>query len=111
MNPAKEIAFIDCGVPDLGTMLAFVRPDVETRLLSPAEPALPQLLRSLEGRTDIAAIHVIAHGRSGEVAFASGCWSEETLRQDADAKGELSKLGEALSPAGVLHVWSCRTGE
>jgi hypothetical protein len=35
----REIAFIDRGVDDLATLLAGIRPDVESILLSNDEPA------------------------------------------------------------------------
>ena len=105
---AREIAFVDPGVDDLATLLACMRPDVHAILLSNREPAPRQMARVLTGRSDLDAVHVIAHGRPGEVAFAAGTLSLETLSSHA---GELAGIGEALADDGELLLWSCETGQ
>ncbi|MEK1932330.1 MAG: DUF4347 domain-containing protein, partial [Pararhizobium sp.] len=72
MTHSREIAFIDPAVTDFETLLAGLRPDVEPVVLLSDEPAMTQMARILEGRTNLDAIHVIAHGRPGEVSFAAG---------------------------------------
>jgi hypothetical protein len=71
-TPKREIAFIDRGVKDLATLLAGIRPEVEPILLSNDEPAPRQMARAVQGREGLEAIHVIAHGRPGEVSFSGG---------------------------------------
>src|SRR5919198_2055022 len=76
----REIAFIDRGVDDLATLLAGIRPDVEPILLSNDEPAPRQMARAVQGREEqLDAIHVIAHGRPGEVSFSAGALAAETI--------------------------------
>ena len=75
MTPATrcEIAFIDRNVDDPHTLLAGIRPDVEAILLSNDEPSPRQMARSVQGgEGELHAIHVIEHGRPGEVLFGSG---------------------------------------
>ncbi len=88
----REIAFIDQGVDDLATLLAGIRADVEPILLSNDEAAPRQMARAVEGRNGLETIHVIAHGRSGEVSFGAGKLSGETIREHAD---DLAQLGRA----------------
>src|SRR5262245_61412319 len=59
----RAIAFIDCSVDDLGTLLASMSPQVEPILLSDDEPAPRQMVRAVSRRANLDAIHVIAHGR------------------------------------------------
>src|SRR6266436_314977 len=80
----REIAFIDRSVDDLATLLAGIRPDVEPILLSNDEPAPRQMARAVQGREgQLDAIHVIAHGRPGEVSFSAGVLSVETIDDHA----------------------------
>src|SRR4051794_8941314 len=103
----REIAFIDRGVDDLATLLAGIRPDVEPILLSNDEPAPRQMARAVQGREgQLDAIHVIAHGRPGEVSFSAGQLSLEMI--DAHSKN-LEAIGVALASGGALQLWCCQT--
>src|SRR6201987_6578005 len=95
----REIAFIDRGVDDLDTLLAGIRPDVEPILLSNDEPAPRQMARAVQGREgQLDAIHVIAHGRPGEVSFSAGAL---TLEQIAEHSGDPAEIGQKLGNGGV----------
>src|SRR5215475_11205097 len=102
----REIAFIDRNVDDLDTLLAGIRPDVEAILLSNDEPAPRQMACAIQGRGGLEAIHVIAHGRTGEVRFGAGALSLESLAEHA---AELGAIGRALGTDGELLLWSCDT--
>ena len=65
----REIAFVDPGVSDLDSLFAGLRPDVEAVMLSDSQPASAQIAHELRGRSGLEAIHVISHGRAGEVRF------------------------------------------
>jgi hypothetical protein len=109
MTPTKrEIAFIDRNLDDLTTLLAGLRPQVEPILLSDDEPAARQMAAAVQYQTDLTAIHVIAHGKPGEVSFGSGALAVETLEKDWE---DLAAIGNALGSDGDLLLWSCRTGE
>src|SRR3954447_8358139 len=97
----REIAFIDRGVDDLATLLAGMRPDVEPILLSNDEPAPRQMARAVQGREELQAIHVIAHGRPGEISFGSGALSRDTIDEYA---AELAEVGRTLR-GGALQLW------
>lgn len=107
MTHSHEIAFIDPAVTDADVLLSGLRPDVEAIVLSGAEPAVAQMARLLEGRTNLDAIHVIGHGRPGEVGFASGAFGIETVKAEAAA---LSGIGAALVAQGALLIWACQAG-
>src|SRR6476661_1839674 len=80
----REIAFIDRSVDDLATLLAGIRPDVEPILLSNDEPTPRQMARAVKAREgQLDAIHVIAHGRPGEVSFGAGTLSLDTMGECA----------------------------
>ena len=68
----KQIAFIDCAVADIETLRARLRPDIEAVMLSSLQAAPRQIAIALQGRCDVEAIHIIAHGQPGEVSFGAG---------------------------------------
>ena len=102
----REIAFIDRNVDDLATLLAGLRPELDPILLSDDEPALCQMACLVRGWDGLEAIHVIAHGRVGEVSFGAGALSLESLAGHA---ADLRAIGQALGNDGKLLLWSCNT--
>src|SRR5215469_16205582 len=107
MPRSCEILFVDPAISDLGTILSALRPGVDAIVLDSARSPARQIATALEGRNDIAAVHVIAHGAPGRVNFAAGEWSAETLAAEAD---DLAVLGQALGAGGDLRLWSCNSG-
>jgi len=105
----REIAFIDPGVDDLQTLLGGMRPDVEAVLLNDHEPAPRQMARAVQGREgQFDAIHVIAHGRPGEVCFSSGALSLQNVGEQAK---DLSRVGAAGRDDAILNLWACQVAE
>jgi Hint domain/Domain of unknown function (DUF4347) len=105
---AREIAFIDPAVSDVHVLLAGLRPDVQPILLNAAEPAPRQMAAALRGRAGLDAIHIIAHGAPGEVRFAAGALSADSLDEHAV---DLSALGARLGRNARLMLWTCETGQ
>ena len=101
----RAIAFIDRNVDDLGTLLANISPHVEPILLSDDEPAPRQMVRAVKRRPDLDAVHVIAHGRPGEVSFGAGALSLDTTEEHA---AELAEVGRMLR-GGAIYLWTCET--
>ena len=108
MTRASEIVFIDPTVSDVGTLLAGLRPEVEAVLLESSERATAQIARTLRDRANLAVVHILAHGRPGEVSFGAGPLSLDTLDEDA---ADLAAIGHALGDGGDLRLWSCETGQ
>src|SRR5262245_24712084 len=102
----REISFIDRNVDDLETLLAGLRPELDPIFLSDDEPALLQMSRLVRDWNGLEAIHVIAHGRAGEVSFSAGALCLESL---AGHTADLRAIGQALSKDGKLLLWSCQT--
>ena len=107
MARKSEILFIDPAVSDIKTLLAGLRPDVDAVLLESGRPAEQQMAEALARRSDLAAVHVIAHGAPGQVHFSGGQWSAATLASVAD---DLAAIGKALRPGGDVRLWSCCAG-
>ena len=84
MARKSEILFIDPAVSDIKTLLAGLRPDVDAVMLESGRPAEQQMAEALARRSDLAAVHVIAHGAPGQVHFSGGQWSAATLASAAE---------------------------
>lgn len=104
---ASEVLFVDPAVDDLGRILSGLRPGIEAVVLDPVRPAARQMAEALEGRADLDAVHMVAHGAPGRVSFAAGEWTCETLVDQAD---DLAAIGRALGERGDLRLWSCYAG-
>src|SRR6478672_2464874 len=107
MTRMSEILFVDPSVSDLGMILENLRPEVDAIVLDAQRPAARQMAAALQGRKELDAVHVIAHGAPGQVSFSSGEWSAESLEL---AAGDLAAIGNALGKHGDLRLWSCQTG-
>src|SRR5262245_49735627 len=75
----REIVFIDPSVSHVDQLLAGLRADVEGVVLDPVKSAPAQIAEALRERHDLKTVHVVAHGRPGEVSFSSGPLSLETV--------------------------------
>jgi len=102
---ATEIAFIDPAVSDVRVLLAGLSPDVQPIMLNAAEPAPRQIAAALSGRAGLDAIHIIAHGAPGEVRFAAGVLSANSVNEHA---ADLAALGAALGQNASLMCGPAR---
>src|SRR5438552_4107693 len=103
----QEVLFIDPGVGDIDTLVNHLRTEVEPSLVDRVRPAARQMAEVLAEERELAAIHILAHGTSGQVWFTPGGWSVETLQVDIE---HLAAIGRALASGGDLRLWSCETG-
>lgn len=107
MAMTRALAFVDSGVADIPVLLGNLRPEIEAIVLDASVPAPAQIAAALAARPAPGAIHILAHGRPGEVSFAAGALSQATLPEHA---ADLARIGRALA-GGKLHLWSCRTAQ
>jgi VCBS repeat-containing protein len=104
----KEVAFIDANVADLDQLIAGLRSEVQHFVLNAGQSATEQIARALAGKSGLSAIHIIAHGRPGEIQFAAGALSLDNLEDYTD---DLLVLGQALGEGGVVQIYSCNAAE
>ena len=104
----REIAFIDPAVVDIPVLVAGLRPEVVPVLLGGELPAAEVIARTVRDYEALDAIHVVAHGRPGELSFTAGALSRASIDHHA---ADLAAIGDALGPDGEVLLWSCHTGE
>lgn len=107
LHGVSEILFVDPNVSDLGAIIRHLRPEIGAIVLDAWRPAARQMAAALVDRSELRAIHIIAHGAPGRVAFAAGDWSSQT---PADEAGDLATIGGSLDEGGALGLWSCQAG-
>ncbi len=106
-NRYSEVLFIDPGVDDVATLRSGVRPGVEPIVLETGRSAARQMAEALAGRRGLDAVHVVAHGAPGCVAFGGGAWSASAVEAEA---ASFAAIGAALGEGGGLRLWSCHAG-
>src|ERR1044071_1210194 len=82
-RPTNELAFIDPHVPHLDHLLSGLRPDVEAVVLDATRNAPAQIADAVRGRRGLRAVHILAHGRPGEIRFGAGSLGIETIAEHA----------------------------
>src|SRR5260221_930074 len=107
-SAVKEIAFVDPGVSDLGTLLGSLREGVRAVMLDRTGDAVRQIAAAVDGIAGLQSIHIVAHGAPGETRFSAGALSLETV---LDREKDLARIGDALGTGGELLLWSCETGQ
>ncbi len=102
-----QIAFVDPNVAHREILAKAWRDNVEAIVLEPTRSADEQICAALEGRSDLKAIHILAHGCPGEIGFASGRLSTAALDRWSPA---LDKMKASLGADGQVLLWSCNAG-
>ena len=106
----QEIVFVDATLPDAGQLLADLQAQrsagrlLEIVTLDGDEDGLLTITRTLAGRQDIAAVHVLTHGADGQLQLGGTRLDAQALMQRA---GEVAAWGSALAPGADLLVYGC----
>ena len=105
----RDIVFLDAGVSDVGTLLAGLAPGACVFLLNRAADGVRQIADILASRglSDLAAIHIVAHGAPGELRLGAARLNAASL---VDHAASLAEIGAALAPDGNVMLYGCRLG-
>ncbi|MCW5737181.1 MAG: DUF4347 domain-containing protein [Enhydrobacter sp.] len=104
MQATAQLIFVDAAVADRDVLLRDLLPGIDAFVLDPNTSGLSQIASAVADRQDIAAVHIFAHGRPGEVNFSGGPLSLETVE---DSQDHLAAIGRALSADGDVRLWVC----
>ncbi|NQE63181.1 DUF4347 domain-containing protein, partial [Caulobacter sp. RHG1] len=99
-----EIVFVDMRITNYQAVVDAVGPGVQVVLIDPAQDGVRQMAQALEGRSDIAAIHVVSHGADGVLLLGSEALHAGNLAEHAQ---DLAIIGQALSANGDVQLWGC----
>ena len=100
----KEVVFIDPAVDDKQTLIDGIDDGVDVYILDGENDALAEIADILKTYDNVDALHIISHGSTGELNFASGTVDGNSLEEFSD---ELQAIGEALSEDADILLYGC----
>jgi hypothetical protein len=107
-HAASELVLLDERTPDYALLLQDIAAQsarrLETILIDAQRDGLEQVAEALAGREDVAAVHIIAHGREGAVQLGSSLVGAETLERNA---GLVQAWGKALGADADILLYGC----
>jgi len=105
----NEIIFIDSSIENYQTLLQGIGPSIEVVILDATRDGVEQIAEVLAGRTDIDAIHIIAHGGIGEMKIGNATLDSESIA--GEYADELAIIGDALTSEGDILIYGCEFGK
>ncbi|MCA9199186.1 MAG: DUF4347 domain-containing protein, partial [Planctomycetales bacterium] len=109
---SAEVVFVDKAVEGYQQLVAELVSDrnAEVHFLSASSDGLAQISRVLEGRSNLAAIHIVSHGSDGQIQLGSTAINAQSIQNGA-AADHLFAIGNALSEEGDILLYGCRIAE
>ena len=102
-----NVVFIEKNLANWQTLAAGTNAD-EVVLLDSNADGIAQITSFLEKRCGISAIHIVSHGRSGELQLGKTFLNQETLSRDANL---LRRWTNSLTPDANLLLYGCEVGK
>lgn len=104
-SQGTHIVFIDGAVSDPARVAAAAPTGAEVVMLSPGGDGVAEMAAYLEGRSGLAAIHIVSHGREGVLDLGGARLSLSSISGvHAD---ELAIIGAALGESGDILLYGC----
>ena len=100
-----EIAFVDGAVENLDQLLTEIGPDVEVVLLDADSDGVKQIASVLKDRTDVDAIHILAHGDEGKLYLGNTVLDATSIQ--GEHLDELTAIGSSLTAEGDILIYGC----
>jgi autotransporter-associated beta strand protein len=101
---ASHLVVVDPSVEDWRTLVADLGPDAGLLVLDPARDGVQAIAAAVAARRGLAALHIVAHGRPGEVRLGSAILSSASLDRHTDA---LTRIGRSLKIGGDILLYGC----
>ncbi|HVU26003.1 MAG TPA: DUF4347 domain-containing protein [Opitutus sp.] len=106
-TPSPDLLLVDGGLPEVSALIAAARPGTEVAVLDPRRDELRQITEVLTQRRDVAAVHIVSHGRPGEVVLGGRSIDAQALRRE---HRQLATWRAALAPGAEILLYACETG-
>ena len=97
--------FVDPAVKDYQQLIGDLPADAELRMLQADRDGISQIAEELYDQRDIAQIHLISHGRDGEIQAGNTWLSLDNIQAKSS---DLSQIGTALGNSGSLYIYGCQ---
>lgn len=107
-NKSKEIVFIDSQVENKEEILKQLYENTEVYILDDKSDVLEQIETILEDKNDIDTLHIISHGKEGELLFSSGSINSQNIQ---DYEQTLKNISNSLSKEADILLYGCSIGQ
>jgi hypothetical protein len=105
VQTGAEMVFIDSRVDDAGALMAGINPNAEVYMLEGNRDGVEQIEEILSNRSDIGAIHIVAHGSQNSLLLGDGELNVNTISgQYATA---LASIGGSLNAEADILIYGC----
>ena len=105
----RELVLVNQNVPDYEQLIADLQGGdnnriIEVVVLEADRDGIEQVSEILAERSDLSALHFIAHGSDGQINVGNSSLNSTTLQQNSDAVGG---WGKALTETGDIFFYGC----
>lgn len=108
LDTTTHLVIVDSAVASAGEWASSLPEKAELVVLADDQDAFRQIAAILESRTGLESIHVISHGRSGELSLAGQQIDQTQLESRAD---EIAKWKTSLADGADLLLYGCNVAE
>lgn len=105
---AADLVFVDSGVDNLDVLLSETPAGAEVVLLSNDQPGLQQINDVLKSHSNVRSVHIVSHGRSGQIQLGGQSVDEAALVANQDL---LRSWSSSLHADADILLYGCNTGE
>ncbi|WP_052703348.1 Ig-like domain-containing protein [Comamonas thiooxydans] len=103
----QEVVFVDSNIKDYEQLISGLKPGTEVVVLDANKDGLQQIADYLDGRSGIDSIHVLSHGKVGQVQLGSD-WLDSA---DLASRSELlNAIGQSMASDGDILLYGCQVG-
>ncbi len=103
-----QLVFVDRSVADYQFLAKNTLAGANIVFLDPARDQISQITETLEQYDNVAGLHIISHGSSGQLSFGSSTVNLQTLNQRST---DLQTWAKALTPDADILLYGCLVGE
>lgn len=104
----NQIAFVDASISDYKSILSEIPETIEIVLVDGNRDGIEQIADVLQNRENIDAIHIISHGKPGELILGNSTLTTRSI--SGEHADELAVIREALSEDADLLIYGCDFG-
>ncbi|MGB7325280.1 MAG: carbohydrate-binding domain-containing protein [Rubripirellula sp.] len=105
--PATQIVFVDPSIDDISQLADGLSADHELVLLQADQDGLDQITQVLSHRNNVASIHIVAHGRAGQIQLGNQLVDSEVIQQ---RQASLRGWSRSLTDTADILIYGCETG-
>ena len=108
-----EIVFVETATPDYEKLIADIRAqgsgrDIEVVLLDAGKDGVAQITKTLAGRDDVSAVHLVSHGADGSVQLGKTSLDFDSLLKNG---AKIKSWGAALTADADILIYGCNVAQ